>query len=122
MAAVTAEAALKHANWAMGPKVTIDCSTMANKGLEGIEAPWLFGLRPEEIEVVVHPQSIVHSMVQFVDGSVIAQLCPPSMTFPVQHSLLYPDRAAGVCPTLDFSKMMRLDFQPPDFARFPCLG
>jgi len=122
MAGVTPEAALKHPNWAMGPKVTIDSSTMANKGLEVIEARWLFGLRPEQIEVVVHPQSIVHSMVQFVDGSVIAQLCPPSMTFPVQHSLLYPARAEGVCATVDFQQGLRLDFRAPDLARFPCLG
>jgi 1-deoxy-D-xylulose-5-phosphate reductoisomerase len=121
MAAVTPEAALRHPNWAMGPKVTIDSSTMANKGLEVIEARWLFGLRPEQIEVVVHPQSIVHSMVQFVDGSVIAQLCPPSMTFPVQHSLLYPARAEGVCATVDFQKGLHLDFRAPDLERFPCL-
>ncbi len=121
MATITPEAALKHPNWAMGPKVTIDSSTMANKGLEVIEARWLFGLPVDKIQVVVHPQSIVHSMVQFVDGSIIAQLCPPSMTFPIQHSLLYPDRAAGVCATLDFTQVMRLDFQPPDLARFPCL-
>jgi 1-deoxy-D-xylulose-5-phosphate reductoisomerase len=121
MGAVTPEAALKHPNWAMGPKVTIDSSTMANKGLEVIEARWLFGLRPEQIEVVVHPQSIVHSMVQFVDGSIIAQLCPPSMTFPVQHSLLYPARAAGVCATVDFSQGLKLEFLPPDLERFPCL-
>jgi 1-deoxy-D-xylulose-5-phosphate reductoisomerase len=121
MAAVTPEAALKHPNWAMGPKVTIDSSTMANKGLEVIEARWLFGLRPEQIEVVVHPQSIVHSMVQFVDGSILAQLCPPSMTFPVQHSLLYPARAEGVCPTVDFTLGLKLEFRPPDLERFPCL-
>jgi len=122
MNAVTPEAALKHPNWAMGPKVTVDSSTMANKGLEVIEAHWLFGLPAERIQVVVHPQSIVHSMVEFVDGSIIAQLCPPSMTFPIQHSLLYPDRAAGVCPTLDFSQILRLDFQPPNLELFPCLG
>jgi 1-deoxy-D-xylulose-5-phosphate reductoisomerase len=122
MAGVTPEAALKHPNWAMGPKVTIDSSTMANKGLEVIEAHWLFGVTPEQIQVVVHPQSIVHSMVQYVDGSIIAQLCPPSMTFPVQHSLLYPARADGVCPTVDFTQLVRLDFRPPDLGRFPCLA
>ncbi len=121
MAAVTPAAALKHPNWNMGPKVTIDSSTMANKGLEVIEAHWLFNLPAERIEVVVHPQSIVHSMVQFVDGSIIAQLSPPSMTFPIQHSLLYPGRAAGVTPTLDFRAKFALDFQPPDLDRFPCL-
>jgi 1-deoxy-D-xylulose-5-phosphate reductoisomerase len=122
MAAVTPAAALRHPNWAMGPKVTIDSSTMANKGLEIIEAHWLFGLPAARIEVVVHPQSIVHSMVQFVDGSILAQLSPPSMTFPIQHSLLYPARAAGVSPTLDFSQLLRLDFHPPDLDRFPCLA
>ncbi len=118
MAAVTPEAALKHPNWDMGPKVTVDSSTMANKGLEVIEAHWLFGLPAERIEVVVHPQSIVHSMVQFVDGSIIAQLSPPSMTFPIQHSLLYPGRAAGVAPTLDFSQKFALDFRPPTLIFF----
>jgi 1-deoxy-D-xylulose-5-phosphate reductoisomerase len=121
MDAVTPEAALKHPNWDMGPKVTVDSSTMANKGLEVIEAHWLFGLPAERIEVVVHPQSIVHSMVQFVDGSIIAQLSPPSMTFPIQHSLLYPGRAAGVAPTLDFSQKFALDFRPPNLDLFPCL-
>jgi 1-deoxy-D-xylulose-5-phosphate reductoisomerase len=121
MAAVTPDAALKHPNWNMGPKVTIDSSTMANKGLEVIEAHWLFGVSADRIEVVVHPQSIVHSMVEFVDGSIIAQMCPPSMTFPVQHSILYPGRAAGVVPTLDFSQKLSLEFHPPDLSRFPCL-
>jgi 1-deoxy-D-xylulose-5-phosphate reductoisomerase len=121
MAAVTPAAALKHPNWDMGPKVTVDSSTMANKGLEVIEAHWLFGLPAERIEVVVHPQSIVHSMVQFVDGSIIAQLSPPSMTFPIQHSLLYPGRAEGVAPTLDFSQKLTLDFRPPNLELFPCL-
>jgi 1-deoxy-D-xylulose-5-phosphate reductoisomerase len=121
MAAVEPAAALRHPNWDMGPKVTIDSSTMANKGLEVIEAHWLFGLPAERIQVVVHPQSIVHSMVQFVDGSILAQLSPPSMTFPIQHSLLYPERAAGVNATLDFSQLLRLDFHPPDLGRFPCL-
>ena len=121
MAGITPAAALKHPNWDMGPKVTVDSSTMANKGLEVIEAHWLFGLPAEHIEVVVHPQSIVHSMVQFVDGSIIAQLSPPSMTFPIQHSLLYPGRAAGVAPTLDFSQKFSLDFRPPNLELFPCL-
>jgi 1-deoxy-D-xylulose-5-phosphate reductoisomerase len=121
MVKVTPDAALKHPNWNMGPKVTIDSSTMANKGLEVIEAHWLFGVSADKIEVVVHPQSIVHSMVEFVDGSIIAQLCPPSMTFPVQHSILYPGRATGVVPTLDFSQKLSLEFHPPDLSRFPCL-
>jgi 1-deoxy-D-xylulose-5-phosphate reductoisomerase len=121
MQGITREEALKHPNWDMGPKVTVDSSTMANKGLEVIEARWLFDILADRIDVVVHPQSIVHSMVQFVDGSILAQLSPPSMTFAIQHSILYPERACGVHPTLDFSTLMRLDFRPPDTARFPCL-
>lgn len=121
MANVTLEQALAHPNWSMGPKVTIDSSTMANKGLEVIEARWLFDLAPPQIEVVIHPQSIVHSLVRFVDGSVIAQLSPPSMTFAIQHALLYPNRGHAVRPGLDFTKPLQLDFLPPDFERFPCL-
>lgn len=121
MRAVTPEQALKHPNWAMGPKITVDSSTMANKGLELIEARWLFHTEPEHIIVVIHPQSIVHSMVEYVDGSILAQLSPPSMTFAIQHVLLYPDRAAGVDDTLDFARAMQLDFLPPDTERFPCL-
>lgn len=118
---VTPAQALKHPNWDMGPKVTIDSSTMANKGLELIEARWLFDIPQERIDIVVHPQSVIHSMVRFVDGSVLAQLAPPSMTFPIQHSLLYPDRDAGVARPLDFSQVLRLDLRPPDYSRFPCL-
>lgn len=121
MRAVTPEQALRHPNWNMGPKVTVDSSTMANKGLELIEARWLFDVPQERIDIVVHPQSIIHSMVQFVDGSILAQLSPPSMTFPIQHSLFYPERAAGVVPTLDFSQTLRLDIRPPDYGKFPCL-
>lgn len=121
MQTISREDALKHPNWSMGPKITIDSSTMANKGLELIEAHWLFGQKPENLQVVIHPQSIVHSMVQYVDGSIIAQLSPPSMTFAIQHSLLYPERAAGVDATVDFSQWINLEFRPPDFSRFPCL-
>lgn len=121
MAKVTKADALKHPNWSMGPKITVDSATMANKGLEVIEAHWLFGKRRHEIDVVVHPQSIVHSMVQFVDGSILAQMSPPSMTFAIQHCLLYPARAEGVDATCDFSEMMTLEFRPPDFQRFPAL-
>jgi len=121
MASVTPEEALRHPNWSMGPKITVDSATMANKGLELIEARWLFDLPPERIEVVIHPQSVVHSMVQFVDGSLIAQLSPPSMTFAIQHALLFPERAPGVEETVDFSDAFSLDFQPPDPSRFPCL-
>jgi 1-deoxy-D-xylulose-5-phosphate reductoisomerase len=121
MAAVTPEEALKHPNWSMGPKVTVDSATMANKGLEVIEARWLFDLPPERIEVVIHPQSVVHSLVQFVDGSLVAQMSPPSMTFAIQHALLFPDRAPGVDETVNFTDAFSLDFQPPDPERFPCL-
>jgi len=121
LASVTPEDATRHPNWSMGPKITVDSATMANKGLELIEARWLFDLEPERLEVVIHPQSIVHSFVQFVDGSVLAQLSPPSMTFAIQHCLLYPDRAPGVDATLDFRKQFRLDFSAPDLGRYPCL-
>ena len=121
LARVTPEDATQHPNWSMGPKITVDSATMANKGLELIEAHWLFGLQPEKLEVVIHPQSIVHSFVQFVDGSILAQLSPPSMTFAIQHCLLYPDRAPGVDTTTDFKKAFQLAFTPPEFDRFPCL-
>ena len=113
--------ATKHPNWSMGTKITVDSSTMANKGLELIEAKWLFGAAPNSIDVVVHPQSIVHSLVEFVDGSIIAQLSPPSMTFAIQNALLYPQRAPGVDESLDFTQTWALEFHPPDHDRFPCL-
>lgn len=115
------EDAMKHPNWNMGVKVTIDSSTLANKGLEVIEAKWLFDVAPEQIEVVVHRQSIVHSMVRFKDGSILAHLAPPFMTFPISHSLLVPERGNPVLPSIDFTKMLTLDFRPPDTDRFPCL-
>jgi 1-deoxy-D-xylulose-5-phosphate reductoisomerase len=118
---VTLEDALRHPNWDMGTKVTIDSATMANKGLEMIEAHWLFGVAHEQIEVVIHPQSIIHSMVEFADGSVIAQMAPPSMTFPIQHVLAWPDKVAPCHPVLDFSRIHRLDLRPPDLDKFPCL-
>ncbi|MDR0534961.1 MAG: 1-deoxy-D-xylulose-5-phosphate reductoisomerase [Puniceicoccales bacterium] len=121
MRSVTLEQALRHPNWDMGPKVTIDSSTMANKGLELIEARWLFDIPQERIDIVVHPQSIIHSLVRFVDGSILAQLAPPQMTFPIQHCLLHPDRAEGASAPLDFSKIMTLELRPPDTGRFPCL-
>ncbi len=121
LANVTPEDATQHPNWSMGPKITVDSATMANKGLELIEAHWLFGLEPQRLEVVIHPQSIVHSFAQFIDGSILAQLCPPSMTFAIQHCLLYPDRAPGVDATLDFREAMQLEFKAPDLARYPCL-
>ena len=118
---VTPEMATQHPNWSMGPKITVDSATMANKGLELIEAHWLFGLEPARLEVVIHPQSVVHSFVQFIDGSILAQLSPPSMTFAIQHCLLYPERAPGVEATTDFSKTFSLDFKAPDFSKYPCL-
>ena len=118
---VTPADALKHPNWAMGPKITVDSATLANKGLELIEAQCLFGLRADQCQAVLHPQSIVHSFVEFTDGVMLAQLCPPSMTFPIQHALLYPDRAKGVEAPLGLDKLLQLDFRPVDEARFPLL-
>ena len=114
--------ALRHPNWAMGPKITVDSATLANKGLELIEAQWLFGLKPDQCGAVLHPQSIVHCLVEFNDGAMLAQLCPPSMTFPIQHALLHPDRPAGVSAPLDFSRLVSLEFRPVDEERFPMLG
>ena len=122
LANVTPEQALKHPTWRMGPKISIDSATLMNKALELIEARWLFGLEPEQLEVVVHPESVVHSMVEFVDGSVIAQLSPPDMRLPVQFALTYPDRVAGSSPILDLTKGIALNFEPPDQETFPCLG
>ncbi len=113
--------ALKHPNWSMGPKITVDSATLANKGLELIEAQWLFDLRPEQCTAILHPQSIVHCLVEFTDGTMLAQLCPPSMTFPIQHALLHPARATGVDASLDFTKLLGLEFRPVDERRFPCL-
>jgi len=121
LAQVTPADALKHPNWSMGPKITVDSATLANKGLELIEAQWLFQLRPEQCTAVIHPQSIVHCLVEFTDGAMLAQLCPPSMTFPIQHALLHPTRAPGVDSTLDFTKLLGLEFRPVDESRFPCL-
>ena len=121
MKSIKPEDAMKHPNWNMGVKVTIDSSTLANKGLEVIEAKWLFDVAPEQSEVVVHRQSIVHSMVRFKDGSILAHLAPPFMTFPISHSLLVPERGNPVLPSIDFTKMLTLDFRPPDTDRFPCL-
>ena len=121
LAEVTPEMATQHPNWSMGPKITVDSATMANKGLELIEAHWLFGLEPDDLEVVIHPQSLVHSFVQFIDGSILAQVSPPDMTFAIQHCLLYPDRAPSVTPSTDFRKAFSLDFTPPEYAKYPCL-
>lgn len=122
LAQVTVADALRHPTWHMGKKITIDSATMMNKALEIIEARWLFDLRPDQIEVVVHPQSVVHSMVEFIDGSVIAQLSPPDMKLPIQYALTYPKRAAGISPKLDLSRAFNLEFQPVDPERFPAVG
>jgi 1-deoxy-D-xylulose-5-phosphate reductoisomerase len=118
---ITPADALKHPNWAMGPKITVDSATLANKGLELIEAQWLFGLAAEQCTAVLHPQSIIHCLVEFTDGAMLAQLSPPSMTFPIQHALLHPRRAPGVESGLDFSKLIGLEFAPVDENRFPML-
>jgi 1-deoxy-D-xylulose-5-phosphate reductoisomerase len=117
----TLEDALKHPTWRMGSKITIDSATMFNKALEIIEACWLFDLPPEKVEVVVHPESVVHSMVEFVDGSVIAQLSPPDMRTPIQYAFTYPQRAKGLAKRLDLTKSFALHFEPPDPERFPAL-
>lgn len=121
MEKVTPEQALAHPNWDMGPKITVDSATMANKGLELIEARWLFDLPPDRLDVVIHPTSLVHSFVRLNDGCLLAQLSPPSMTFALQHALLHPGRAPGVDAPLDLSQPLDLSFRPPDLARFPCL-
>jgi 1-deoxy-D-xylulose-5-phosphate reductoisomerase len=118
---VTPEQALAHPNWRMGHRITIDSATMMNKGFEIIEARWLFGMRPEQIEVVIHPQSTIHSMVEFVDGSVLAQLGPTDMRMPIQYALTYPQRVASNQVALDWSKLRRLDFEKVSTRRFPCL-
>jgi 1-deoxy-D-xylulose-5-phosphate reductoisomerase len=116
----TPEQACAHPNWSMGRKISVDSATMMNKGLEVIEAHWLFGAAPARIEVVVHPQSVVHSMVEYRDGSVLAQLGHPDMRTPIAHALAWPHRMASGAAFLDFSRL-QLEFQAPDFARFPCL-
>ncbi len=119
--AITRAEALAHPNWEMGAKVTVDSATMMNKGLEVIEARWMFGLEPEQIRVLVHPQSIVHSLVAFRDGSVKAQLGVPDMRVPIQYALSFPERWPAPHPRLDWSAITCLDFEEPDAARFPCL-
>lgn len=121
MKAVTVEQALAHPTWDMGQKITIDSATMMNKALEVIEAKWLFAASPGQIEVVIHPQSVIHSLVEFVDGSTLAQLSPPDMMLPIQYALTYPDRVAGPSPKLDLTQAMNLEFLPPDIERFPAL-
>lgn len=118
---VTPAMAYQHPTWNMGRKITIDSATLMNKALEVIEAKWLFGLEPSQIEVVVHPQSIVHSLVEFIDGSVIAQLSPPDMRLPIQYALTFPERIDGPTPRIDWRSRFQLDFEPPDPENFPAL-
>jgi len=118
---VTREEALKHPNWTMGSKITIDSATLMNKGLEVIEAHWLFGMPAEKIEVVVHPQSIIHSMVEFVDGSIKAQLGIPDMKLPIQYALTYPSRSISKFPRIHFPTLSEMTFFEPDHDKFPCL-
>jgi 1-deoxy-D-xylulose-5-phosphate reductoisomerase len=122
LAHVTAEDALRHPTWRMGPKITIDSATLMNKGLEVIEARWLFDVGADRIDVLVHPQSIVHSMVELVDGSVIAQLGVTDMQLPIQYAFSYPERWSAPLPPLDLARAGKLEFERPDLARFPCLA
>ena len=119
--AVTRAQALNHPNWVMGPKITVDSATMMNKGLEVIEAHWLFNALPTQIDVVVHPQSVIHSMVEYIDGSVLAQLGNPDMRTPIVYGLGYPERLSSGVSSLDLIITARLDFCAPDLVRFPCL-
>jgi len=118
---VTPEQALNHPTWKMGPRITIDSATLMNKGFEVIEACWLFDFAPSEVDVVVHPQSKVHAMVEYNDGSVIAQVCTTDMRMPIQYAMTYPERASAPVPRIDWSQASRWTFEPPDFAKFPLL-
>jgi 1-deoxy-D-xylulose-5-phosphate reductoisomerase len=118
---VTVEQALRHPTWRMGPKITVDSATLMNKALEVIEARWLFGLAPEQIEVIIHPESVVHSFVEFRDGSVLAQLSPPDMRLPIQYALTYPERVAGPARRLGWRELTALHFEQPDPETFPAL-
>jgi 1-deoxy-D-xylulose-5-phosphate reductoisomerase len=122
LAAVTPEEAVAHPNWVMGRKISVDSATMMNKGLEVIEARWLFNARPDQIDVVIHPQSIIHSMVEYLDGSVLAQLSNPDMRTPIAHALAYPDRVEAGVNWLDLAAIGTLTFETPDLRRFPCLS
>ncbi len=122
LAQVTPEQACAHPNWTMGRKISVDSATMMNKGLEVIEARWLFDLPPERIEVLIHPQSIVHSLVEYADGSMIAQLSNPDMRVPIANALAYPERVESGAPSLDLAAVASLSFEKPDPARFPCLA
>jgi 1-deoxy-D-xylulose-5-phosphate reductoisomerase len=119
---VTVDDALAHPNWSMGPKITIDSATLMNKALEIVECRWLFGVTHDQIDVVIHPQSIVHSFVEFVDGSIVAQLGPPDMKLPIQYALDYPHRRPGIAERLDWQTRWQLEFEPPDTDQFPALA
>jgi len=121
-AKITPEEALKHPTWQMGKRITVDSATLMNKGLEVIEARWLFDIAPERIDIMVHPQSVVHSMVEFVDGSIVAQLGTADMRQPIQYALTYPERLPSAVASLDWTMVPRLDFNPPDRKRFPCIS
>jgi 1-deoxy-D-xylulose-5-phosphate reductoisomerase len=119
--AVTPADALRHPTWKMGNRITIDSATLMNKGFEVIEAHWLFGFGPDEIEVVVHPQSTIHAMVEYNDGSVIAQVSATDMRMPIQYALTWPERASAPVPKIDWAQARQWEFFPPDFDKFPCL-
>jgi 1-deoxy-D-xylulose-5-phosphate reductoisomerase len=118
---ITPEEALKHPTWQMGKRITVDSATLMNKGLEVIEARWLFDIPSEKIDIMVHPQSVVHSMVEFVDGSIVAQLGTADMRQPIQYALTYPERLPSPVASLDWTTIQRLDFNPPDRKKFPCI-
>jgi 1-deoxy-D-xylulose-5-phosphate reductoisomerase len=119
---VTREEALAHPTWRMGPKITIDSATLMNKGLEVIEARWLFGVPAERIDVIIHPQSVIHSMVELVDGTVLAQIGVTDMRMPIQYALSYPERWPAAIPGMDFTRRLQLEFEPPEREKFPCLS
>jgi 1-deoxy-D-xylulose-5-phosphate reductoisomerase len=121
LAHITPEQAVAHPNWSMGQKISVDSATLMNKGLEVIEACWLFNTPPERIEVLIHPQSVIHSMVEYVDGSVLAQLGNPDMRTPIAHALAFPERMTSGVARLNLLEIAKLEFEPMDFARFPCL-
>jgi 1-deoxy-D-xylulose-5-phosphate reductoisomerase len=118
---VTPDEALQHPTWRMGPKITVDSATLMNKALEVIEARWLFGLEPDQIEVIIHPESVIHSFVEFVDGSVLAQLSPPDMRLPIQYALTYPERVPGPARRLSWADLGAWHFEQPDLETFPAL-
>lgn len=122
LASIKPRDALQHPVWKMGKKITIDSATLMNKGLEVIETQWLFGIRPGDIEILIHPEGIIHSMVEFVDGSVLAQLAQPDMKLPIQYALTFPERQPSLVKPLDLLTLRRLHFLPPDMKKFPCLG